>query len=348
MFNWLKRHFIPHEGNNHRPHFLHRHNAKQLIGVVLLFELVLFILPSVNFVGFVGTLNLGAVLPSMLSNLTNDERVSKNLPLLTENALLNEAARLKAEDMAAKGYFAHTSPEGLSPWYWIDKVGYAYDYAGENLAVNFVDSQDVTEAWMNSPGHRANIVHGAYTEVGTGIATGMYKGYETIFVAQVYAHPVRINTSIASFVETAPLPKPTGAGSQVLALNQTPVVSTTTNVSTAVLGESEAEPAPTPKPANVNRITQEAIKEFFQGAAASPRHAANAVFYSVMSIITLALLFNIFIKIRHQHPDLILNGAVVMVVVLGLHLTNGYISREQAIRTSFMAYDSQTQVLNQE
>ena len=246
MISWLKRHFIPHEGNGHRPHILHRKNAAQLVGVVLLFELALFILPGLNFAGFVNSLNLGAVLPGVLSTLTNEKRLAENMPQLLENPLLMQSAQLKAEDMATKSYFAHTSPEGKTPWYWLKQVGYSYAYAGENLAVNFVDSEDVTEAWMNSPTHRANIVSGAYTEIGTGIATGVYKGNNAVFVAQVYGRPALFNPSLL--------------------------------------------PAAAQKSAGLNRVVQETTR-FFQEAAASPRRTTDAVLFSVMGIITLALLF---------------------------------------------------------
>lgn len=346
--NWLKRHFIPHEENAYRPHFLHRKNSKQLLGIVLLFELILFILPGLNFVRYFEDLNLGSVLPGVLSNLTNSERGENNLPALTENAILNRAAQMKAEDMAKKSYFAHTSPEGITPWYWLEKAGYSYLYAGENLAINFIDSEDVTEAWMNSPTHRANIIHGAYTEVGTGVAVGTYQGYETIFVAQVYARPRAVNTSVAQYVNTSPVPpKPANRNLAVQVPPPEPAQTVETNAEAEVLGQAEVQSAPA-KANPVNRVTQETIKEFFQQAAASPRHTADAVFYSVMTIVTLALLFNIFIKIRHQHPDLILNGAVVVVVILGLHIANSYISKEQSLQTSFIAYDSQAHILNQE
>lgn len=338
MKKWLKRHFIPHEANEFRPHFLSKQNTRQLIGIVLFFELVLFILPAFNFTQYVDELNLGAVLPSVLSTLTNKERAEQNLLTLTESNLLNEAAKRKAEDMASKGYFAHTSPEGITPWYWLQAVGYSYAYAGENLAVNFVDSEDVTEAWMNSPTHRANIIHGAYTEVGTGIARGVYKGNDTIFVAQVYGRPKAVAQVVP--INSTPASTQTPAPTQP-AVAQVPVAEVVP--ASSVLGETQAAS----KPSITNRVTQETVKEFFQGAAASPRHSANAVFYSVISIITLAILFNIFIKFKHQHTDLILNGAVVMIIVLGLHITNGYISQEKSVATSFMAFDSQNQVLEQ-
>ncbi len=328
MKNWFKRHFIPHEGNDHRPHFLHRHNMKQLVGVVLFFELALFVLPGLNFVKYFENLNLGAVLPGVLSSLTNAERLENNLPQLNESEVLNRAAQLKAEDMAKKGYFAHTSPEGITPWYWLKQVGYNYSYAGENLAVHFLDSQDVTEAWMNSPSHRANIIHGAYTEVGTGVATGMYQGYETVFVAQVYGRP-RVVT-----VATQPTTN-----------NSQPTAQVAQNPN--VLGESQVAPVAQQKTTGLKQVTQETFKNFFQEAATAPRHTTDAVLWSVMGIITLALLFNIFIKVRHQHPDLIFNGAVAMVIILGLHLGNTYISEEQALQTSLIAYDSESQVLNQ-
>lgn len=352
MKNWLKRHFIPHEGNDHRPHFLHRKNTKQLIGVVLFFELLLFVLPALNFPRYFEDLHLGAVIPGVLSTLTNYERASQNLPQLTESAILNEAARLKAEDMARKSYFAHTSPEGLTPWYWLERVGYNYTYAGENLAINFIDSEDVTEAWMNSPTHRANIIHRAYTEVGTGVAVGTYQGHQTVFVAQVYGNPRNINTSVAAYVNTNPIPPRPASSNLVVDIpgpqSTVPAQTQVQGESEEVLGQNQAEAIEASKESNINRVTQEAIKNFLQEAAVSPRHTTNAVLFSVMAIITLALLFNIFIKVRHQHPDLILNGAVVMVVVMGLNLANLYVSKEQALQTSFIAYDTQNQVLNQE
>ncbi|OHA91353.1 MAG: hypothetical protein A2758_02750 [Candidatus Zambryskibacteria bacterium RIFCSPHIGHO2_01_FULL_49_18] len=342
MKKWLKMHFIPHEGNGHRPYFLHRKNAAQLVGIVLFFELILFVLPGLNFVGFFNILNLSAVLPGVLTTLTNAERLSNNLPELRENMVLAEAARLKAEDMATKGYFAHTSPEGKTPWYWLAQAGYSYIYAGENLAVNFIDSEDVTKAWMNSPTHRANIIHGAYTEVGTGIAVGMYKGNETVFVAQVYGRPVaslpNSQFPISNFQSN---PNESISNENSINENSLQIANSKIENSVSVLGETQV------KNSGANKITQETIKNFFQEAATAPRRATDAVLYSILGIIILALFFNIFIKIKHQHPDLILNGAVIVVVILGLHIGNTYVSQSKAFETSFLAFDSQNQVLNQ-
>jgi len=135
-----KDHIIPHKDNNHDPHFF-RHN---IIFFFLFFVIILelFLIFQVFFV-FNKTKFLALVLPNVLTELTNKERVEYNLPVLKESELLKSAAQLKANDMAEKGYFAHTSPEGITPWYWFSQVNYKYKLAGENLAVNFFESEDV-------------------------------------------------------------------------------------------------------------------------------------------------------------------------------------------------------------
>lgn len=157
-----------------------------------------------------GKIQVATVLVGALSNLTNSERAEQNLSVLAENVLLDQSAQLKANDMAEKGYFAHNSPDGKRPWYWFEQVGYKYSYAGENLAVDFNESEDVVSAWMNSPTHRANIMKGAYTEVGTAIATGTYKGKEAVFVVQHYASPRYKTQTKNTVISTTTEPNKTG------------------------------------------------------------------------------------------------------------------------------------------
>ncbi len=133
---------------------------------------------------------LSAIYASVLVKLTNEDRVAKNISELTVNPLLEKAAQMKADDMAAKGYFSHTTPDGKSPWYWVLKAGYTYLYAGENLAVNFENSEDVERAWMNSETHRLNIMNPKYTEVGIATSTGIYKGRPAVFVVQMFGTPL--------------------------------------------------------------------------------------------------------------------------------------------------------------
>lgn len=184
----MKKFFIPHSDNNFKPHFFgNKISFLFSIFVVLAFIFTLNIPDILR-----NTANsslLSAVLPGALIELTNEERLDVSLDSLTENELLNIAAQMKADDMAQKSYFSHINPEGKRAWNWLQDVEYKYQYAGENLAVNFSDSEDVTVAWMNSPTHKANIVKATYSEIGTGVAKGMFKGRDSIYVAQVYANP---------------------------------------------------------------------------------------------------------------------------------------------------------------
>jgi len=132
---------------------------------------------------------VGAVLPAVVIDLTNTERADLALPKLTRNPLLDEAATLKAQDMANNSYFSHDSPTGVTPWHWFKEAGYPFVHAGENLAVYFTDSGEVVDAWMNSPTHRANIVGSQYREIGVGTAKGTYKGFDTVFVVQMFGTP---------------------------------------------------------------------------------------------------------------------------------------------------------------
>jgi hypothetical protein len=195
LFNW----FIPHKGNAHTPRIF------TLAGASVILIGILFLGGGVLFQQKLSTENsyLAAVLPSVLVDLANEDRTNESLTQLTENPLLVEAAQKKAADMAAKGYFAHVSPEGIEPWFWLQSVGYSYKAAGENLAVHFEDSEAVNKAWMASPSHRANIVNPEFTEIGIGTAVGMFEGRETLFVAEFFGKPA--GASLVS-TETVSIP----------------------------------------------------------------------------------------------------------------------------------------------
>src|SRR3989344_6790127 len=150
MLQWLKKHFIPHEGNDHHPHLLRDEALVFFLALIIVAEgMFLFsaipIIPSSLF---------SLIAPGVLVQDANESRQTEGLGTLTTNPLLEQATAMTANDMAAKGYFAHTSPEGLTPWHWIIQAGYLFERAGEKLAVNFNGSEDVVRAWMNSPLHR--------------------------------------------------------------------------------------------------------------------------------------------------------------------------------------------------
>ena len=164
-------------------------NKPAILSVLLFILLLEFTFLSYTFLLSKSSFFLSSVLPSALVDITNNNRLSKNISALKPNLLLNHAAQSKAEDMAKKEYFSHTSPNGLSPWYWMLKEGYMFQVAGENLALNFYGSQEVVNAWMNSSTHKKNILNEKFSDIGIGVARGVYKGKEAIFIVQMFASP---------------------------------------------------------------------------------------------------------------------------------------------------------------
>ncbi|MCX6724696.1 MAG: CAP domain-containing protein, partial [Candidatus Shapirobacteria bacterium] len=120
---------------------------------------------------------------------TNQKRAENGLTPLALNGKLNEVAQRKAGDMFAFNYWAHVSPSGRSPWSFFQEVGYKYLYAGENLARDFMNSEAVVEAWMNSPSHRDNLLNPNYKEIGLSVVNGTLNGVETTLVVQMFGTP---------------------------------------------------------------------------------------------------------------------------------------------------------------
>lgn len=119
--------------------------------------------------------------------LTNQERAANGCPALALNGQLNVAADNHSEDMAARNYFDHSSPEGEGPGARIADAGYQGRGWGENIAVGYGSAASVVEGWMNSPGHRANILNCGYNELGVGYAQGASNGYtQGIYWTQVF------------------------------------------------------------------------------------------------------------------------------------------------------------------
>jgi uncharacterized YkwD family protein len=104
--------------------------------------------------------------------LVNKERVSRGLQPLANNWQLQRVARYKSADMLNKKYFSHTSPTYGSPFNMMENFGITFSSAGENIAMGQRTPEEVVNAWMNSPGHRANILSPTYTQIGVGYAKG--------------------------------------------------------------------------------------------------------------------------------------------------------------------------------
>lgn len=107
--------------------------------------------------------------------LVNEIRQQNGLKTLTENWELSRVARYKSQDMLDHRYFSHTSPTYGSPFQMLKAFGLSYRTAGENIAKGYSSPQAVVNGWMNSSGHRANILNASYTQIGVGyVAQGHY------------------------------------------------------------------------------------------------------------------------------------------------------------------------------
>jgi uncharacterized protein YkwD len=178
---------------------------------------------------------------------TNSQRGSNGLGNLGLNAQLDQAAQAKANDMVARDYWSHNTPDGQAPWTFIVAAGYSYSTAGENLAYGFTTASDTLTGWMNSPGHRANILNTTYQEVGFGIANGVnYQGSgpETVVVA-MYAKP-------ATAVAAAPAP----AATTPVATTPTPKTVSGSSSQSAAAGAAASPTAPTPAAATSTPATE--------------------------------------------------------------------------------------------
>lgn len=175
--------FLPRESNNHRARALHHLSLFLLIVALLIGNIAVSYLEK-NHSSILG-ITANFTQDDLLLQ-TNAKRAENGLPPLQLNAQLSQAAYLKGQDMLAKNYWAHNSPDGTTPWVFIKNSGYEYLYAGENLARGFSSAPDVVNAWMNSQGHRENILSANYDEVGFAVVTGTLTGDETILVVQEF------------------------------------------------------------------------------------------------------------------------------------------------------------------
>lgn len=116
---------------------------------------------------------------------TNRERINRSLAPLAPQALLSESARVKALDMYRRQYFEHESPDGKGVSDLTKAEGYDFLIVGENLALgDFKTADSVVDAWMNSKGHRENILNEKYREIGVSMVSGTYNGKQALFIVQ--------------------------------------------------------------------------------------------------------------------------------------------------------------------
>ena len=186
MFKKFSHYFLPYPDNNHRALLLQPSFLALFVAIYLLNQSFIksFTIARPGVLGYSSEITISKVLDQ-----TNTERVKLGLKPLTFNSTLSKSAQLKADDMFTNNYWAHTSPEGKSPWDFFNNAGYEYSVAGENLAKDFYDTEGLLKAWMNSPTHRENIINPKYQEIGIGVVNGILGGVKTTLVVQHFGTP---------------------------------------------------------------------------------------------------------------------------------------------------------------
>lgn len=219
---------------------------------VIFWNIVLLIV--VQFVLTQSNLQLAAILDPLIPfdsreiiESTNKIRRGHDLGDLLPNFQLDAAASEKLDDMAKNGYFAHISPQGITPWFWIKKQNYNYSFAGENLAVGFYSARDTLQAWYDSPSHRNNLLGKNYNEIGVAVGRGTVDGINGIVIVQMFGSRKTTAAVAKTDIETrspAPLSAP-----PVL----TPIASE--------IGKVEAEMIQISRQAELNEAGSTAVQE---------------------------------------------------------------------------------------
>jgi len=165
--------------------FIYGSGSKQLIRLKFKLSLLgmlagIFLLPNLAY--------LSAITPEEIITLTNQERETAGLNALTANQLLTQAAIAKGKAILESQTFKHNI-DNKKFSSWIRDTGYNYSYVGENLAIDFVTSQGVIEAWEDSPLHKKNLLSPYYQEIGLAATQGKFQGQDTTVVVQIFGSP---------------------------------------------------------------------------------------------------------------------------------------------------------------
>jgi len=183
MVSRIYHYIFPYQHNNFRAKLRHHSRLFLIIGMFSLLTFTTTVIhhaqPQVLGVSY-------SISTQELVSLTNKVRLEHHLQPLVPSAQLTQAATATAGNMFQKNYWSHFAPDGTSPWFYIKQAGYTYEYAGENLAKGFTDSQSIITAWMKSPSHRENVLSPNYHDVGFAVSEGRLVGEDTVLVVEEF------------------------------------------------------------------------------------------------------------------------------------------------------------------
>ena len=326
---------IPHEKNKNVPHLL----QKEFVALLSIFVIILFFFNQNNFAIIRGLNLTGAIYPAVLADLTNEDRAEEGVPALAWSETLENAARMKAEDMIKNSYFAHTSPLGITPWHWLREANYSFIYAGENLAIDFRESARVEGAWLNSPTHRANVLNSRFTEIGIMALDGVFEGRNTTFVVEFFGKPAGVKVAEASTdttVSEAIAPEkeivadPEVAGATA---EGTEVKTPKTNIPVKIIAETdevtekfisaENTEATEPPVENVSLSQNKNLSTWYTRLVVNPTNTIKTIYGILLILVFLAMSTMLTVEYqRHHTKHLALGVALIVVIGVSLYFLN--------------------------
>lgn len=342
----LRDFFIPHHGNDHRPHAL---RTRSLAVYVVAAVLVKLAASGVLFWYYPNAARMARIIAQEIVTLANLSRQAAGVSALRLDSVLVASAQAKGQDMIGRDYFAHDSPDGKKPWSWINRDEYDYVYAGENLAVDFVTADAVHQAFMKSPSHRANILNPSYQDIGVAVIEGTLAGRQTELLVEFFgtrrasvapgAKPATtpaVPTTVAKTAGPRIRPPATPTPSRVARSVPTPqVAANTAPPESAKPTELAAPPALAPTDVSNGAAPGEDVGPALPSepilvlgtesrtdeVIAFVLQFSNFFLLALVIFLTIALLLNIFIRIRVQHPDVILQTLAALALLAALILT---------------------------
>jgi len=235
----------PKESNNQKAKIIHPSSLLIFAFFLLIFQYALSFTPKtgLRILGYASNISIDEII-----RLTNERRAKSGLSPLEYNSTLASAAGEKGEDMINRGYWAHVAPDGTEPWKFFTGVGYAYRYAGENLARDFSDAPSAVNAWMASPSHRDNILSPKYKDIGIAVVEGSLNGVDTTIIVELFG------TKISEAPQVVPIAKATtNVAARVVGedgkatLNTTPLPTFEPTDKEAYLGQTQGESQEVPE-----------------------------------------------------------------------------------------------------
>lgn len=160
--------------------FVRQDLAKKLWFSLLALVIGIFLLPIIVYSSDITSENL--------IKLTNQERINQGINALTANQLLTQAAYVKGNEIMNAQKFRHNLNDKKFS-YWVREAGYNYSYIGENLAIDFITSEGIVKAWLNSSSHKKNLLNHQFSEIGIAVIESEFNGQNTTLVVQIFGAP---------------------------------------------------------------------------------------------------------------------------------------------------------------